>query len=90
MKTARALKGLAVAVLGASLFGGAASAQQAVSVSGHVTAEGRPLEGANVRIQSLDIERRTDRAGYYSFLIPSTRVGGQGKAKTAARAISAT
>jgi TonB-dependent SusC/RagA subfamily outer membrane receptor len=83
MKTAHALKGFVVAALGVVLGANAASAQ-AVTVSGHVTAEGRPLEGASVRIESLNIERRTDRAGYYNFLVPSVRVTGQTVKLTAA------
>src|SRR4051812_22777875 len=84
MKSALALKGFVFVALGAFLDASAASGQQAVNVSGHVTAEGRPLEGARVAIQSLNIERRTDRTGYYSFLVPSARVGGQTVKLTAA------
>jgi TonB-dependent SusC/RagA subfamily outer membrane receptor len=67
----------AASTLCAFLLSSVAAAQQAVSVSGHITAEGRALAGASVRVPALGIERTTDRAGYYSFLIPSNRVGGQ-------------
>lgn len=71
------MKLVAASTLCALLVSSVTAAQQAVSVSGHVTAEGRPLAGASVRVPALRIERTTDRAGYYSFLIPSSRVGGQ-------------
>src|SRR5689334_18773316 len=71
------VKGLAVSTLGMLLRSTAAMAQQSVSVSGHVSAEGRPLERATVRVPVLNITRTTDRSGFYSFLIPARRVGGQ-------------
>ncbi len=57
----------------------ALSAQQAVTVSGHVTAAGAPLVGAHVRIADLKppIERVTDDAGHYSLIVPSASVHGQ-------------
>jgi TonB-dependent SusC/RagA subfamily outer membrane receptor len=71
------MKLAAASTLCAFVFSSVAAAQQAVSVSGHITGDGRALAGAVVRVPALDIERTADRAGYYSFLIPSTRVGGQ-------------
>src|SRR4051812_15781562 len=55
------------------------AAQQAVTVSGHVTAGGGPLAGARVRIADLipPIERPTDPPGRYSFVIPANNVRGQ-------------
>jgi TonB-dependent SusC/RagA subfamily outer membrane receptor len=77
MKKALALKGLAFATLWAFVLSRPVGAQQAVSVSGHVSGDRGPIDGASVRVPSLDIERTTDRNGYYSFLIPARRVGGQ-------------
>ena len=76
MKKALAVKGLAVWMF-CAFFLSRSMAAQAVSVSGHITAEGRPLAGASVRVQALDIERSSDSSGYYSFLIPANRVAGQ-------------
>ncbi|MEO7085776.1 MAG: TonB-dependent receptor plug domain-containing protein, partial [Gemmatimonadaceae bacterium] len=53
------------------------AAQQAVTVSGHVTAEGGPVPNAHVRILSLKIDRVTDTDGYYSFIVQSSSVRGQ-------------
>jgi len=53
------------------------AAQGAVTVSGHVTSSGRPLVGARVRITELRLERSTDVAGRYSFIVPSSEVRGQ-------------
>lgn len=56
-----------------------ALAQQAVVVSGHVTASGGPVAGARVRISDVSppIERTTDVNGRYSLVIPSANVRGQ-------------
>ena len=54
-----------------------ASAQQAVTVSGHVTAAGMPLAGAHVRLTALKIDRVTDTDGRYSFVVTSANVRGQ-------------
>jgi hypothetical protein len=54
-----------------------AAAQEAVTVSGHVSAGGRPVQGATVRIQELNIGSTTDVEGRYSFIVPSSRVRGQ-------------
>src|SRR5215831_6927113 len=53
------------------------AAQNAVTISGHVTASGMPLTGARVRITELGLERVTDDAGRYSFVVPSADVRGQ-------------
>jgi TonB-dependent SusC/RagA subfamily outer membrane receptor len=42
-----------------------------------------PLEGASVRIISLDVGGVTDRDGRYSFIVPSSRVRGQRVTMTA-------
>ena len=52
-------------------------AQSAVTVTGHVSADGNAVRGATVRIDSLDIGGTTDAEGRYSFIVPSTRVRGQ-------------
>ena len=54
-----------------------ARAQEAVTVTGHVSAASAPVRGASVRIQELDLGAVTDADGRYSFIVPSTRVRGQ-------------
>jgi TonB-dependent SusC/RagA subfamily outer membrane receptor len=70
---------LRVALAAAALAGLAtrATAQGAVRVSGHVTAQGAPLDGAHVRIDELKIDRTTSSDGAYSFVVPSGFVRGQ-------------
>ena len=70
-RTAR-LAAVLIAGLATSL-----TAQEAVRVSGHVTAQGAPLAGAKVRIDELKIERTTATDGAYSFVVPSNAVRGQ-------------
>jgi TonB-dependent SusC/RagA subfamily outer membrane receptor len=53
------------------------AAQDAVTISGHVSSGNVPLEGASVRILNLDVGSVTDRDGRYSFIVPSSRVRGQ-------------
>ena len=52
------------------------AAQEAVTVSGHVSADNRPIKGATVRIQELNVGGSTDAEGFYSFIVPSSRVRG--------------
>jgi hypothetical protein len=52
-------------------------AQEAVTVSGHVSANNHPIQGATVRIQELNLGGSTDAEGRYSFIVPSSRVLGQ-------------
>src|SRR5690242_1537971 len=63
-----ALLGLFPAVLGA---------QEAVTISGHVSANNHPIQGASVRIQELNLGGSTDAEGFYSLIVPSARVRGQ-------------
>ncbi|MEP6492896.1 MAG: TonB-dependent receptor plug domain-containing protein [bacterium] len=58
-------------------------AQQAVTVSGHVTSGGAPVAGVHVRIVSLRLDRTTDSQGRYSVVIPSANVRGQSVILTA-------
>ena len=60
-----------------------ASAQEAVTVSGHVSTGNMPLQNATVRIPSLDVGGMTDENGRYSFIVPSSRVRGQRATMTA-------
>src|ERR1700744_517156 len=53
------------------------AAQGAMTVSGHVQSGGTPLQGAHVRIGALRIDRTTNPAGYYSFVLPGSAVRGQ-------------
>ena len=55
----------------------AATAQTAVTVTGHVSAASMPVRGASVRIDQLDLGGTTDADGRYSFIVPSARVQGQ-------------
>ncbi|MEP6618268.1 MAG: TonB-dependent receptor plug domain-containing protein [bacterium] len=54
-----------------------ASAQAAVTLSGHVSASSMPIRGASVRVDQLDLGGTTDADGRYAFIIPSARVQGQ-------------
>ncbi len=59
------------------------AAQEAVTISGHVSSASMPVRGASVRIEPLDLGALTDAEGRYSFIVPSTRVRGQTVALTA-------
>ena len=59
------------------------AAQQAVTVTGHVSSASLPVRGASVRIEQMDLGGTTDAEGRYSFIVPSTRVRGQTVALTA-------
>jgi hypothetical protein len=65
----------------ASLPAGAL-AQQAVTVTGYVRANGVAIRGASVRIDQLEVGTTTNDAGRYSFIIPSSKVRGQTVALT--------
>ena len=54
-----------------------AAAQSSVTITGHVSSAGMPLQGASVRIEQLDIGTTTNADGRYSIIIPSSRVQGQ-------------
>lgn len=60
----------------------AAAAQQAVTVTGYVRANGVAIRGASVRIDQLEVGSNTSDAGRYSFIIPSAKVRGQTVALT--------
>ena len=70
-------------VLLSAALASAAVAQQAVTITGHVSAANHPVEGASVRIQELDVGATTNADGRYSFIVPSARVRGQTVALTA-------
>lgn len=55
----------------------AASAQQAMTISGHVTSGGAPLAGALIRLEDLNIERIADANGRYSLIVSGANVRGQ-------------
>ena len=59
------------------MHAGIGEAQQAMTVTGHVTYRGTPLVGARVRFAEFGTERVTDADGRYSFVIPSVNVRGQ-------------
>jgi TonB-dependent SusC/RagA subfamily outer membrane receptor len=54
-----------------------AAAQEPVTIDGHVSSAGRPVQGATVRIPSLGIHSTTSSEGRYSLIVPSTKVRGQ-------------
>lgn len=60
-----------------------AHAQEAVTLTGHVSSASMPLQGATVQIPALDLSTTTDANGRYSFIIPSSRVRGQSVTITA-------
>lgn len=53
------------------------AAQEAVTITGHVSAANMPIQGASVRIEQLDLGTTTNVEGRYSFIVPSSRVRGQ-------------
>jgi hypothetical protein len=58
-------------------------AQEAVTLSGHVTSGQTPLRGASVRIEELGLEATSNAQGRYSLIVPSSRVRGQAVTITA-------
>jgi len=78
-------RSLLICAVLAGAYSTSSSAQEAVTVSGHVSSGNFPLEGASVRIISLDVGGVTDRDGRYSFIVPSSRVRGQRVVITARR-----
>src|SRR5260370_30585266 len=68
----------ALSVLGLTLLPGAAMAQQSITISGLVTAEGDiPLFGVSVSLPELGLGATTKEDGRYSIFIPGARVLGQ-------------
>jgi TonB-dependent SusC/RagA subfamily outer membrane receptor len=59
------------------LFPAVLCAQEAVTISGHVSANNHPIQGASVRIQELNLGGSTDAEGFYSLIVPSAKVRGQ-------------
>jgi len=53
------------------------AAQEAVTIGGHVSAGGIPVQGATVRIPALGLSSTTTSEGRYSLIVPSSRVRGQ-------------
>ena len=70
-------RGLLTCAVLAGALSASSAAQEAVTISGHVSSGNFPLEGASVRIIDLDVGGVTDRDGRYSFIVPSSRVRGQ-------------
>jgi TonB-dependent SusC/RagA subfamily outer membrane receptor len=60
-----------------------AAAQEAVTITGHVSSASMPIQGASVRIDELDLGATTNADGRYSFIVPSSRVRGQTVTMTA-------
>lgn len=75
------MRRLGASILGLLLSVGSAeiaSAQNAATVTGRVTAEGgQPLFGANITIEALAISVGTNEEGRYTIAIPGARVRGQ-------------
>ncbi|MES2177430.1 MAG: TonB-dependent receptor plug domain-containing protein [Gemmatimonadota bacterium] len=53
------------------------AAQEAVTITGHVSSAGLPVRGAKIRIDSLNLGSTSNDEGRYSFIVPSIRVRGQ-------------
>ena len=75
------MRRLGASILGLLLSVGSAeiaSAQNAATVTGRITAEGgQPLFGANITIEALAISVGTNEEGRYTIAIPGARVRGQ-------------
>ena len=67
----------ALVVLAIACLAAPAAAQNAVTITGHVSAARTPLQGASVRIEQLDLGATTNADGRYSIIVPSSRVQGQ-------------
>ena len=81
MRRIRALAACGLVLL--VLIAPRAHAQEAVTLTGHVSSASNPLRGATVQIPELDLSTTTDANGRYSFIIPSSRVRGQAVTITA-------
>src|SRR3954468_17723390 len=81
MRRFRALAACSLALLVSTAARG--RAQEAVTLTGHVSSAAMPLRGASVQIPQLDLSTTTDANGRYSFIIPSSRVRGQSVTITA-------
>ena len=68
---------LVPAVILVSLAASALGAQEAVTISGHVSAADHPVQGATVRIQELRLSTTTSAEGRYTLIVPSSHVRGQ-------------
>jgi len=53
------------------------AAQEAVTIGGHISAGGNPVQGATVRIPALGLSATTTSEGRYSLIVPSAKVRGQ-------------
>ena len=81
MRRVRGLTTCTLLLLGSVPF--SLAAQDAVTVTGHVSSGSMPVRGASVRLDALDLGAMTDAEGRYSFIVPSIRVRGQTVALTA-------
>lgn len=59
------------------LSGTILGAQDPVSITGHVSAGGNPVQGATVQIRELNIATTTNADGRFTFIVPSSKVRGQ-------------
>ncbi|HWJ15508.1 MAG TPA: TonB-dependent receptor plug domain-containing protein [Gemmatimonadaceae bacterium] len=69
--------GLSLCVVALSISAARASAQESVTIGGHVSAAGNPVQGATVRIPALGLSSTTTSEGRYSLIVPSAKVRGQ-------------
>ncbi len=58
-------------------FAPGALAQEPESITGHVSADGQPVQGATVRIRELGIGTTTNAEGRFTFIVRSSSVRGQ-------------
>lgn len=70
-------RSLLIGAVLAFAFSHRSAAQDAVTITGHVSTGNQPLQGSSVRIISLDIGTVTDADGRYNLIVPSSRVRGQ-------------
>jgi TonB-dependent SusC/RagA subfamily outer membrane receptor len=69
--------GISWCLVALSIPAARAAAQEAVTIGGHVSAAGNPVQGATVRIPALGLSATTNADGRYSLIVPSSRVRGQ-------------
>ena len=69
--------GISVCVVALSISAARARAQESVTIGGHVSAAGNPVQGATVRIPALGLSSTTTSEGRYSLIVPSAKVRGQ-------------
>jgi TonB-dependent SusC/RagA subfamily outer membrane receptor len=65
------------AVAGLTFLTAVARAQEPVTITGHVSAGGQPVQGAAIQIRELGVATVTNADGRFTFIVPSSKVRGQ-------------